>query len=102
MFGQLPQEALLFLGVPIGLLHGAASVADRAERSAGGIGAQLMCLRIGMIEDLPRLEIEEFVVARVLKDERLPAVAHDHPIALANLQLGHLEPLDRKPILATA
>jgi len=28
MFGQLPQEALLFLGLPICLLHGAASVAD--------------------------------------------------------------------------
>ena len=51
-----------------------------------------------MVEDLAGFQIEEFLVARILEHERLAAVAHDHPIALANLQLGSLRTL---PALTT-
>ena len=47
MAGERLQEALLLLGVPIGLLHGAAPVADRIEGPAGRVGSQLAGLWSG-------------------------------------------------------
>src|SRR5262245_24848904 len=89
MPGELLQEPLLLLLVPIGLLHRAASRSDRAEGAAGSIGAELVGLRIGMLEHVPGLEIEEFLVAGILQHQRLLAVADDDPIALVDFQLGH-------------
>ena len=86
---ELLQEAFFFLRVPVGLLHRAAPVADRAEGAARRVGAQLVGLRVGMLEDFPGLEIEEFLVADILQHQRLLAVADDDPIALADFQLGH-------------
>src|SRR5713226_2417571 len=86
------QEPVLFLRVPIGLLHRAASRSDRAEGAARRVGAELVGLRVGMLEDFPGLEVEKFLVADVLQHQRLFPIANDDPITLANLQLGHAAP----------
>src|SRR3954470_10010284 len=91
--GQLLQKSFLLLAVPIGLLDRAASASDRAEGPAGLIGAQIGGLRIGMLLDLPGLEVEEFFVPGILQDQRLFPVADDHPIALPDFQLLHSVPL---------
>src|SRR4030081_2073578 len=75
--------------VPIGLLYGAASASDRAERPAGRIGAQFGRFRIGMLLDFPGREVWDFFVPDVLQDQRFFPVANDHPIALTDLQLLH-------------
>jgi hypothetical protein len=67
MADELLQEPIFFLRMQIGLLHRAASRPDRAERAARRIGPELVGLRIGMLEDLTGLEIEEFFVADVLQ-----------------------------------
>src|SRR4029079_8995240 len=90
---QLLQKSILLLPVPIGLLHRAASASDRAEGPAGLIGAEIGRLRIGMLLDLPGLEVEEFFVPGILQDQRLFPVADDHPIALPDFQLLHSVPL---------
>src|SRR3954447_18609805 len=90
---QLLQKSILLLSVPIGLLDRAASASDRAEGPAGLIGAEIGRLRIGMLLDLPGLEVEEFFVPGILQDQRLFPVADDHPIALPDFQLLHSVPL---------
>src|SRR6185436_9573500 len=90
---QLLQKSVLLLPVPIGLLHRAASASDRAEGPAGLIGAEIGRLRIGVLLDLPGLEVGEFFVPRILQDQRLFSVADDHPIALPDFQLLHAVPL---------
>ena len=80
---QVAQEPLLLLRVPVGLLHRAASMADRAEGAAGRVGAELVRLGIRMFVDFAGLEIEKFFVADVLEHQRLSPIADDDPIALA-------------------
>src|SRR3954452_17292858 len=79
---QLLQKSILLLPVPIGLLHRAAAASDRAEGPAGLIGAEIGRLRIGMLLDLPGLEVEEFFVPRIFPDQRFFPIADEHPILL--------------------
>src|SRR3954449_230557 len=90
---QFLQKSFLLLPVPVGLLDRAASASDRAEGPAGLIGAEIGRLRIGMLLDLPGLEVEKFFVPGILQDQRLFPVADDHPIALPDFQLLHSVPL---------
>src|SRR5262249_3488208 len=89
MTQQLVEEFLLLLLVKIGLLHSTAPVSDRAEAAPRRAGPELARLRIGMLEDLARLQVQEFLVAGVLQHQRLLAVAHHDPVTVPDLQLAH-------------
>src|SRR5215467_13630897 len=75
--------------MPIGLLHCTAACSHRAESAAGRVGPQFARLQIGLLVDLPGLEIEEFFVTRVLQHQGFLAVADDDPVPLADFELLH-------------
>jgi hypothetical protein len=65
-------------------------VADGIEASARCIGAHFTGLGIGVFENFPGLEIEEFLVADILHHQRFFAIANDDPISLLDFQFLHL------------
>src|SRR4051794_12220310 len=95
MARESPQEALLLLLMPVGLLHGTAPAVDGIDRSARCVRPLLMGLLIWLLVNFPGLEIDELGVAHVLKHQRLLAVANDHPIALPDQHVRHAHLLDR-------
>ena len=84
MLDELGKEGLFRLRMPVGLLVGAAAVADRAMGTAGRVSAELARWQVLLLEHLERLEVGKFGVAGVFQDERLGAVAHHHPFAVAD------------------
>src|SRR5262249_58467070 len=86
-------ESLFLLRMPVGLLHRAARGAERIQGAARRIRSQLARFRIGMLVNFPGPEIEEFIVADVLKHQSLLAVADDDPVPLPDFELLHAIPV---------
>jgi hypothetical protein len=88
--GKLAQEPVLLLRMPIGRLDRTAACSHRVEGAAGRVCPQFSRLRIGVLVNLPGLEVEEFFITRVLQHQGFLAVAHDDPVALADFELLHV------------
>jgi len=92
--GKRAQESLFLLRMPVGLLHRAAGGAERIQGAARRVGSQFTRFRVRMLVNFPGPEIEEFIVADILKHQSLLAVADDDPVALPDFELLHAIPID--------
>jgi hypothetical protein len=75
---------------PVGLLDGAADIADRIDGTAGGIGALFAGRHAFGFANLLGSQIGEYLVTDIFKNESLAAVANDDPLALFDFQFWHL------------
>ena len=75
------------LVVPIGLLHCAAHVANRAEGATRLIRPHLMGFGVVLLVDLPGLKGRRFPIAGVLQHQRLGAVADHDPHAVVDFRI---------------
>src|SRR5690349_18053512 len=89
MVGKTGKKLTLGLIVPIGLLNGTSTAADRTVCTAGSIGADLARRQILLLENLDCLEIWKFCVARVFKQQGFGTVADDNPLTTTYQQFGH-------------
>ena len=91
--GNLAQELLFLLRMPVGLLHRAAWRAEGIQGAARRVGSQLVRFRVGMLVNFPGPEIEELIVADGLQHQSLLAVADDDLVALPDFELLHAIPV---------
>jgi len=79
---QLHKEVSFRLVVPVGLLHSAFDVADRAVGAARRVAAERACRQVLLLQNLYGLEVGKFGIARVFENQSLRTIADNNPLAV--------------------
>ena len=69
-------------------------MADRIDGTAGSVGTLLMGRLAFLFLNVARFEVQILRVTRIFQNQRLGAVANDHPLACIDFHAHHPAPVD--------